>query len=663
MEEMKEVDMGNWLTEKRVDDALSTTFVSLLESFQHISRDIRSSLWEDSQGFVLDNGKRIPLESRAMTHTKAILSRTGLVASLSCKHDGMHLPSMLGGHDFSVSLSPLTSSSMHPGSISGSIFGVWLGRSLTHRSAREMVVSGVVVYGQQIQLHVGMVGIPGVHKFIYRESPITEISGRWIWQENVDALDALDAGVLWEVGHPEAKASNKGLNEFVEYNGAREPPRVERALAVAVEGVLNMKGGTLVCGESPQFPSDISVVHEALPVAYLLEKAGGKSSNGLTSLIDMQTPKDTQETTQAVWGTFEAGESFKRFVGPPPTQLTKKIDLNALNITSNEDTKGIELILSNPRGFCEGVKRAIDTVEEALRIWGAPIYVKHEIVHNEVVVENLKAKGAIFVEELKNVPPKSIIVYSAHGIPPHVRQQAKERELFEVDATCPLVTKVHVYVKKKADEGYNIILIGHKNHVEVIGTAGEAPESVTVVESVKDVKELEFSQEDKLFYATQTTLSLDDCAEIVEALKLRYPKIESIPSGSVCYATTNRQMALRQVAPSADVTFVVGSQLSSNAARLVETSERRGTKSYLVNHPNDVKPEMLIGAERIALTSSASTPEETVNEVMKRLQLLGVSVIREDEGVPERLPNWKLPRNLKQAVLDHAAAAKVSNTQ
>ncbi|KAF8819348.1 4-hydroxy-3-methylbut-2-enyl diphosphate reductase, partial [Cardiosporidium cionae] len=541
-----------------------------------------------------------------------------------------------------------------PGSASGSIFGVWLGSSLTHRSAREMVASGVVLYGQQMRLHISMIGIPGVHQFTFVDSPMT---GRWIWRE---CIDALETGALWEVGHPQAKESHEGLAEFLQYRRSSMPSQREMALPVAVDGILNEKGGTLVYGESQRFPSDLSLLHEALPIAYLLEKAGGKSSNGLTSLMDMQTPKDTQETTQAIWGTFESVESFKRFVGPPLTPMTQKIDLNALN-NSADGRNGIELILSNPRGFCEGVKRAIDTVEEALRIWGAPIYVKHEIVHNEVVVENLKSKGAIFVEDLKNVPPKSIIVYSAHGIPPEVRLQAKERELYEVDATCPLVTKVHVYVKKKSDEGYKIVLIGHKNHVEVVGTAGEAPEAVTVVESVKNVEELEFTEKDQLFYATQTTLSLDDCAEIVEALKLRYPKIESIPSGSVCYATTNRQMALRQVAPIADVTFVVGSQLSSNAARLVETSERRGTKSYLVNHPNDVKPEMLIGAKRIALTSSASTPEETVNDVMKRLQFLGVSVIREDDGVPERLPNWKLPRNLKQAVMNHDASAKVSN--
>src|SRR3990167_2366915 len=242
----------------------------------------------------------------------------------------------------------------------------------------------------------------------------------------------------------------------------------------------------------------------------------------------------------------------------------------------------MKLLLSKPRGFCAGVERAIDTVKKALQLWGKPIYVKHEIVHNKHVVNELKELGAIFIEELNEVPAGSRIIYSAHGIPPSVREEAKKRGLIEIDATCGLVTKVHSAAKRYADKGYQIILIGHRRHVETIGTAGEAPEVTTVVETVEEVDALPFSQDQKLAYLTQTTLSLDDVEEIRNALKKKYPNIETLASSSICYATTNRQMALRQITEEADLVLVVGDPLSSNSTRLREVAERRGKAAYLI---------------------------------------------------------------------------------
>jgi 4-hydroxy-3-methylbut-2-en-1-yl diphosphate reductase len=218
----------------------------------------------------------------------------------------------------------------------------------------------------------------------------------------------------------------------------------------------------------------------------------------------------------------------------------------------------MRLLLSKPRGFCAGVVRAIEIVEKALEKWGAPIYVKHEIVHNKHVVNDLKKKGAVFIENLQEVPIGAKLIYSAHGVPPSVREEAKKRGLVEIDATCGLVTKVHSAAKRYADKDYHIILIGHRNHVEIIGTAGEAPDVTTIVESIKDVEDLEFSLQDKLFYITQTTLSLDDVADITKALQDKYPQIETLPSSSICYATTNRQLALREITDEADLVIVIG---------------------------------------------------------------------------------------------------------
>ena len=251
----------------------------------------------------------------------------------------------------------------------------------------------------------------------------------------------------------------------------------------------------------------------------------------------------------------------------------------------------MKLYLASPRGFCAGVIRAIQTVESALRKWGAPIYVKHHIVHNRYVVDQLEKKGAIFIEDLGEVPFGSYLIYSAHGVSPVVRETAKKRGLKEIDATCGLVTRVHSAAKRFAAKNYHIILIGHRNHVEVQGTAGEVPGHITIIESALEVEKLEFAREQKLFYLTQTTLSLIDVEEIVQALREKYPSIETLPSSSICYATTNRQVALQKIIEKADLIIVVGDDLSSNSNRLRELGEKAGLPSYLINSPDDINPD------------------------------------------------------------------------
>ncbi|GAB4191251.1 MAG: 4-hydroxy-3-methylbut-2-enyl diphosphate reductase [Simkaniaceae bacterium] len=307
----------------------------------------------------------------------------------------------------------------------------------------------------------------------------------------------------------------------------------------------------------------------------------------------------------------------------------------------------MKIILSRPRGFCAGVVRAIDTVEEALRKWGPPIYVKHQIVHNRHVVEDLEKKGAIFIEELEEVPEGSRIIYSAHGVSPEIRKLAKERNLIEIDATCGLVTRVHSAAKRFAEKGYRIILIGHRNHVEIIGTAGEAPESTTIVESVEDVKKLSFPQDQKLFYITQTTLSLDDVKEITDCLHQKYPSIETLPSSSICYATTNRQLALREITEKADLILVVGDPTSSNSNRLKELGKKRGIPSYLINDENEIKQEWLNHISVIGLTAGASTPESIVKRCLGRLKELGVHEIEESTYVEEDV-FFQLPKEVLQ---------------
>lgn len=308
----------------------------------------------------------------------------------------------------------------------------------------------------------------------------------------------------------------------------------------------------------------------------------------------------------------------------------------------------MKLLLSKPRGFCAGVVRAIEIVEMALDKWGPPIYVKHEIVHNRHVVESLRKKGAIFIEDLKDIPPGSRLIYSAHGVPPSVREQAKERGLIEIDATCGLVTKVHSAAKRFAEKGYHIILIGHRNHVEVIGTAGEAPEQTTIVESPEDVEHLPFSRHDKLFYVTQTTLSLDDVSDITQALIARFPQIETLPSSSICYATTNRQMALREITDQTDLILVIGDPTSSNSNRLREVATTRTITAYLINGPDEIDPQWLEGVKTIGLTAGASTPENIVQLCIERLIKLGVKEVEDVVYTTEDVI-FQLPKQLVNA--------------
>lgn len=302
----------------------------------------------------------------------------------------------------------------------------------------------------------------------------------------------------------------------------------------------------------------------------------------------------------------------------------------------------MKLLLSRPRGFCAGVERAIETVEKALALWGAPIYVKHEIVHNRYVVDSLRAKGAVFIEDLDEVPVGSRLIYSAHGVSPAVREQAKKRQLIEIDATCGLVTRVHSAVKRYAGLGYHIILIGHRHHVEIIGTQGEAPDVTTIVESLEDVAALSFSKETRLFYITQTTLSLDDVKEITEALIKKYPTIQTLPSSSICYATTNRQMALREITDQTDLVLVVGDPQSSNSNRLREVASKRGVTSFLINDENEIQFDWLKEVKVIGLTAGASTPEGIVQRCIQRLMQFGVTdvedVIYTNEDVVFQLP-------------------------
>src|SRR3954447_14231421 len=268
-----------------------------------------------------------------------------------------------------------------------------------------------------------------------------------------------------------------------------------------------------------------------------------------------------------------------------------------------------EVVLAEPRGFCAGVDRAIEIVERALTKFGAPIYVRHEIVHNTYVVNDLKAKGAIFIEDLAEVPPGATLVFSAHGVSQAVRQEAAARGFSVFDATCPLVTKVHVEVAKLHKEGYDFIMIGHKGHPEVEGTMGQLTEGIYLVEDVADVERVQVAQADKLAVVTQTTLSVDDAAEILKAVKRRFPKVREPKQQDICYATQNRQDAVKVLAPGVDVLIVVGSPTSSNSNRLRELAERLGTSAYMVDKPDDLRPEWFEGRACVGLTAGASAPE------------------------------------------------------
>jgi len=304
-----------------------------------------------------------------------------------------------------------------------------------------------------------------------------------------------------------------------------------------------------------------------------------------------------------------------------------------------------EVLLAKPRGFCAGVDRAIAIVERALELHGAPIYVRHEIVHNRFVVEDLRAKGAVFVEELSEVPAGATVIFSAHGVALDVRREAEARGLKVFDATCPLVTKVHVEVARMRDQGREVVMIGHEGHPEAEGTMGQSESGMYLVENEQDVAKLAVRDPGRLAYVTQTTLSIDDCARVIAALKARFPAIVGPKKDDICYATQNRQDAVKFMAPQCDVVIVVGSLASSNSNRLREVARNLGREAYLVDSAEELRPEWLAGKRRVGLTAGASAPEVLVHEVILRLQALGVRRVHELEGIDEHV-TFPLPRGV-----------------
>ena len=305
-----------------------------------------------------------------------------------------------------------------------------------------------------------------------------------------------------------------------------------------------------------------------------------------------------------------------------------------------------EIVLAEPRGFCAGVDRAIDIVEHALQKFGAPIYVRHEIVHNTHVVEDLRSRGAIFIEDLNDVPPDATLVFSAHGVPKAVEHEAERRGFRVFDATCPLVTKVHVEVAKLHKEGFEFIMIGHKGHPEVEGTMGQLPSGIHLVEDADDVLKVQPAQTKKLAVVTQTTLSVDDAAHIMAAVKARFPQVREPKQQDICYATQNRQDAIKLLSPQVDVVIVVGSPTSSNSNRLRDVAAKYGTPSYMVDHAGELQAEWLTGASKIGLTAGASAPDVLVQQVVARLRELGAVSVRTLDGVQETV-KFPLPKGLR----------------
>ncbi len=312
----------------------------------------------------------------------------------------------------------------------------------------------------------------------------------------------------------------------------------------------------------------------------------------------------------------------------------------------------MRIILANPRGFCAGVNMAIDVVDKVLEIKGPPVYVYHEIVHNRHVVEGFQGRGVHFVNDLSEVPKGATLVYSAHGVPPSLRQQAKTRRLLEVDATCPLVTKVHMEVLRFARDGYTIIFIGHKNHDEAVGTVGEAPEDILVVEGPEDVAKLEIADAEKVAYVTQTTLSVSDANRTIAALKASFPHIRGPAKDDICYATTNRQAAVSELAEEADIVLVVGSQNSSNSKRLVERATEAGKRAYLIDDQSELKREWFDGVDSVLVTAGASAPDHLVQALVQRLKdEFGGEV--ETRTLVEEDVSFDLPKSLRSlAVLN-----------
>ncbi|MFQ5995798.1 MAG: 4-hydroxy-3-methylbut-2-enyl diphosphate reductase [Acidiferrobacterales bacterium] len=308
----------------------------------------------------------------------------------------------------------------------------------------------------------------------------------------------------------------------------------------------------------------------------------------------------------------------------------------------------MHVFLASPRGFCAGVDRAIEIVERALKMFGAPIYVRHEVVHNRLVVEQLKAKGAVFVEDIGEIPDGATVIFSAHGVSRAVRRESEKRKLRVFDATCPLVTKVHMEVHLHRRDNTEIILIGHAGHPEVEGTLGQAQEGIYLIETPDDVEHLEVKDPEDLAFVTQTTLSMDDTARVIDALRRRFPKIRGPRKEDICYATQNRQDAVKELARYCQVVLVVGSSNSSNANRLREVAESLGARGYLIDGPQDLKREWLDGASEIGVSAGASTPEVLVQRVVARLRDWGAEIIEERPGKEENI-TFKIPRALRQA--------------
>lgn len=306
----------------------------------------------------------------------------------------------------------------------------------------------------------------------------------------------------------------------------------------------------------------------------------------------------------------------------------------------------MKINLANPRGFCAGVNMAIQCVEEALKIVGSPLYVYHEIVHNRHVVDRFVERGVVFVDTIDEVPPNQTVIFSAHGVSPEVRASAKSRGCTMIDATCPLVTKVHMEAIRYAKQGYKILLVGHAGHDEVVGTFGEAPDAITIVESAQDVGRLTFSDDEPMVYLTQTTLSMDDANAIIEAIKKKYPHIKAPPSDDICYATTNRQHAVRRLAVDADLVLVVGSKNSSNSVRLTEISENVGTRAYLVDDKSEIDHRWFEQVDSVLVTAGASAPEYLVEEIVAELVEHYGGQVESADGVEEDM-HFELPISLR----------------
>jgi len=323
--------------------------------------------------------------------------------------------------------------------------------------------------------------------------------------------------------------------------------------------------------------------------------------------------------------------------------------------TSQTSSQNINIMLAQPRGFCAGVDRAIDIVERALELHGKPIYVRHEIVHNRYVVDGLREKGAIFIKELDEAPAGAIVVFSAHGVSLAVRQEAERRGLTVFDATCPLVTKVHVEVSRMRKAGREVIMVGHRGHPEVAGTLGQSDDGMYLVETVEDVAALEVKNPDHLAFVTQTTLSVDDAHQVAQALRDRFPGIVEPKKSDICYATQNRQDAVKVLAKEADVVLVVGSTNSSNSNRLREVAERAGTPAYLLDDPAMVQAEWLENGPRVGVTAGASAPEDLVQQVIDKLRSMGAQSVRTLDGVEEKV-SFPLPRELSRRIAQREAA-------